>query len=157
MAASLQVLTSTGINMRSKILITLTSLSVAAYSGNAFAQNSRCAPADKVGNHLVGMIQSLMTPADSTTRNRLGLPLVAPSIVALVSDTTVCARARQAMDSLAHATNPQDPEPASSTAPLYVVSIGDWFGVYERNVGIEEPTLIFFFRSLWDYASVAVM
>jgi hypothetical protein len=60
---------------------------------------------------MISTLNRLMngTKKDLLTRASLMLPIVAPSQIVLVTDSTVCARAIQVLDSIIHVTNPDAP------------------------------------------------
>lgn len=83
-------------------------------------------------------------------RSKLHIPAAPASQVALVSDDSTCTRARQALDSLIHVTNPN----AASTLPqraLYVIRIGSVTAVNDPNGRAGEYSPIMFFNPQWSF------
>lgn len=86
---------------------------------------SACLPSDSRSASLVAGLQNISdtnSVADTVVRRKLGIPAVPATQIYLVSDTTTCSRARQALDSLVHATNPS--APALSFPSIYVFAVG---------------------------------
>lgn len=110
-----------------------------------------CHTPDSFSDHLLTVVKSLMAPGDTATRRVLGIPTVQTSQILIVTDSTVCARAGQALDSVATSWNPGAPNPPAGTIPLYVVKIGDSYGILDPTAPPKEWYFIFFFGPLWDY------
>jgi hypothetical protein len=142
--------------MRAGFRFFFSALLLCYVAGRASAQSATCHVADDFSNHLVAMIQSLMVPRDSALRRILGVPLVSTSQVTLVTDSVVCAQAGQAVDSVGRLFAPNEPEPAASSDPLYVVQIGSSFGVLDKNGPIPQHYYhIMYFGPAWEYRSLA--
>jgi hypothetical protein len=139
------------------IRLILGSILLAGISTPALSQSSAtCHGADDFSGHLIAMAQSLMAPADSTLRSKLGMPLVSTSQVTLATDPAVCLRAGQALDSVGRAMTPGQPDPPPSSNPLYVVQIGSSFAVLDRNIPVPQHYYyVFYFGPLWEFRRVA--
>lgn len=83
-------------------------------------------------------------------RSKLHIPAVPATQVALVSDDSACTRARQALDSLIHATNPDAASPLPQRA-LYVIRIGSVTAVNDPNGRAGEYSPIVFFNPQWSF------
>jgi hypothetical protein len=113
-----------------------------------------CGTADSYSSHMIGVINSLMAPADSLfRRDELHLPSASGAQISLVTDENVCTHARQALDSLAAATNPDAPNPPPAR-PVYVFAILTHFGVVDRTQTAGEWIPLFFYSPLWEFLSV---
>jgi len=114
-----------------------------------------CHVADESSAGVIAVLKRLMTSEYAAARTNLGLPLVPPSSIVLVSDAGVCARAGQAADSLVRVWNPNTQVPSGSTDPLYVFKIGSSHGVldlHSNNEGVHWLFMIFF-DSVWAYTA----
>ncbi len=83
-------------------------------------------------------------------RSKLHLPAVPATQVRLVADDSRCKRAREALDSLIHATNPEAAVPLSPRA-LYVIQMGRVMAVNDPSSRAGEYSPIVFFNSEWSY------
>lgn len=83
-------------------------------------------------------------------RSKLHAPATPAAQVVLVSDDSACARARQALDSLIHATNPNAANPLPQRA-LYVIKIGSITAVNDPNGRAGEYSPIVFFNPQWSF------
>lgn len=83
-------------------------------------------------------------------RAALHVPAVPAAQVVLVSDDSTCARARQALDSLIHATNPNAANPLPVRA-LYVIKVGSVTAVNDPNSHAGEYSPIAFFDAQWTF------
>jgi hypothetical protein len=114
-----------------------------------------CHSSDTYSSHIVTVINSLMAPADSNfRRDELHLPFATTAQISLVTDEAICTRARQALDSLIFATNPEATSPRPIRT-LYVFSIASHFGVIDSTdlSGVEWVPL-YFFGPTWSFLSV---
>jgi hypothetical protein len=120
---------------------------------------STCHTADDNSSRVIYILNRIMASDLSAGRDSLGLPLVSPSEVTLVTDSVVCARAGQATDSLVRVWNPTTQVPPNSTNPLYVFKIGTSYGVLDLNSPNEGAHYLFllFFGALWNYSSMITL
>ena len=86
----------------------------------------------------------------TTLRSKLHIPAVPAAQVVLVSDDSTCTRARQALDSLIHATNPNAATPLPERA-LYVIKIGSITAINDPNGRAGEYSPIVFFNPQWSF------
>ena len=122
-------------------------------SGPTTAQ-SRCRPADTNSAHFVRVINLMMMPEHSISRTSNHLPLVKSSEITLVTDSTVCSRAGQAMDSLGHARDGVTRPP--STIPLFVFQIGTSHAVADLlSPNDNDADLIYFFGPSWRFSGIS--
>jgi hypothetical protein len=102
------------------------------------------------------MLHDLQQMADTgnteypVVRAKLHIPVVPAAQVVLVSDDSTCTRARQALDSLIHATNPNAANPLPAR-PLYVIKVGSVTAVNDPNGRAGEYTPIDFFDPQWSF------
>src|SRR6266404_6422169 len=108
--------------MRSGVQLLLAGL-VAVHSVQVGAQSKTCHAADNESAKVIRAVNALMKPESASLRTRLALPFASPSQIVLVSDSTICAQAGQALDSLARAWAPSQPQPPANSNPLYVVQV----------------------------------
>jgi hypothetical protein len=94
---------------------------------------------------------------DSALRNGLGLPLATSSEITLVSDSTICAHAGVAIDSVALDSDPTQMLSPASSAPLYVFRIGQAFGVFDGTVHNDHFAFMFFFGPVWEFLSIGTI
>jgi hypothetical protein len=80
----------------------------------------------------------------------LHLPSLAASQVTLVTDEAACTRARQAQDSLVHATNPSSPGVIPMRA-LYVVKFGTYNALVDPGPRTEGNVMLGLFDPNWTY------
>lgn len=112
-----------------------------------------CHRADVNSAHFIQTLVAMMdtAAARAALRTRLQLPVVTASQITLVTDSTVCARAGQAADSVARVWEPSmtlDP----TTDPLYVIKVGTSYAVIDlNNVDDGESDFVFIFGPLWEY------
>lgn len=112
-----------------------------------------CHRADVNSAHFIQVLLAMMDTAAARTalRTSLQLPVVPASQITLVTDSTVCARAGQAADSVFKVWEPSstlDP----TTAPLYVIKVGTSYAVTDlNNVDDGESDFVFIFGPLWEY------
>ena len=88
-------------------------------------------------------------------RTSYGIPLVTSSQITLVADSTVCARAGQAMDALASTMDPTS-RPAA-TIPLWVYQIGTtYYAVVDTlSSNTNDADFIYLFDSSWIFKGVS--
>jgi hypothetical protein len=101
---------------------------------------------------MIATIKKLMGP-DSSYRKSLGLTATTDSAIVLVSDSTLCARAGQAMDSVSLADDPSQALPPW-THPIYLLKIGPAYGVRSSIDQTGHYNFVFFFDSLWQLLSI---
>lgn len=124
-------------------------------SGRAMGQTT-CHTNDAHADHFKGILQQMMTPASARLRTAVGVAQVDSTQISLVSDPVLCARAGQALDSLATVWAPTSHGPHPSTASLYVFRVGTSYGViylHPSNTGDRDP--IMFFDTSWAYTGSA--
>ncbi|MGH9421499.1 MAG: hypothetical protein ACRD3J_16090 [Thermoanaerobaculia bacterium] len=126
-----------------------------ACSATLHAQGATCNQPDSVSTHLIAYINAVM--GDSALRNGLGLPVATPSEITLISDSTVCAHAGAAIDSVALDSDPTQTLLPPSGAPLYVFRIGSAFGVFDGTVHNDHFAFILFFGSVWQFLSMGAI
>lgn len=117
------------------------------YSANGHAQN--CKTADATSAAMISQLNEMMT-GDSTIRVNLQLPVTNSSQIVFVSTDSVCLRARQALDSLTHATNPSSPSTIPARA-LYVISVGGYVAVADPTDGASGWLPMYIFDPLWSF------
>ncbi|MBA3646809.1 MAG: hypothetical protein H0W63_11620 [Gemmatimonadaceae bacterium] len=122
---------------------------LAAFAAPLGAQN--CHGADSLSSDIITEINSLMG-TDDTVRTTLGIPAATPSQVALVSNETICAVARQAVDSTVHSTNPLAPATIPQRA-LYVVTVGVYYAIVDPTAMTGEWLSMYFFDANWNYVN----
>ena len=136
-----------------KILVIASVIAVGLSPSSAVGAQA-CHAADTYSAHMITVLNSLMTPADSIfRRDQLHLPAATSAQISLVSNDSVCIRARQALDSLAVATNPDAINPDPPT-PLYVFAISTHFGIVDPTDSAGEWIPLYFFGPLWNFLSV---
>lgn len=120
-------------------------------SSLAGAQNT-CHAADMNSARFIQSLNSMMAPDASAFRAKLQMPLVLSSQIFLVSNSTTCARAGLAQDSIVKVWVPTATHPPT-TAPLYVIQIGTSFAVEDLNSPRSggEYGMVFIFGPLWEY------
>jgi hypothetical protein len=122
----------------------------------AYAQTT-CHPNGNWADHFRGSLTTMMTPEGASLRTKFALPLVDSSQISLVSDPVVCARAGQALDSLATVWAPTTHGLHPSTGLLFVYKVGTSYAVIYQNSGPDlDGDIIYFFGSSWVYKGVAI-
>ena len=140
--------------MRSGVQLLLAGL-VAVHSVQVGAQSKTCHAADNESAKVIRAVNALMKPESASLRTRLALPFASPSQIVLVSDSTICAQAGQALDSLARAWAPSQPQPPANSNPLYVVQVGSYFAVVDENgPPPNQSQFIFYFSPLWEFRTM---
>ena len=111
-----------------------------------------CKAADTASVRIIARIQAVVSGTTKAVQARaiLHLPSLAASQVTLVIDEASCVRARQAQDSLVHATNPSSPSVIPARA-LYVVKLGDCNALVDPGPRTEGNVMLGFFDSNWVY------
>jgi hypothetical protein len=128
-------------------------LTLGCVSEHAVAHN-RCRPRDADSDHFVRVINLMMRPDGANYRASFGLPLASSQQIALVSDSTICAVAGQAMDAYARTVDPAPRAP--STIPLFVFRIGTSYAVVDLlSPNTNDADFIYFFDSTWKYKGVS--
>ncbi len=122
-------------------------------SQQGFAQ-SRCRPHDEDSDHFLRVMNLMMGPSHAGYRTSLSIPLVTAAQITLVTDSTVCARAGQAMDALARTVDPAPRPP--STIPLFVFQIGTSYAVIDLlSPNDNDADFIYFFDPSWNFTGVS--
>jgi hypothetical protein len=129
---------------------------VVVHSVQAGAQSKKtCHAADNESANVVRAVNALMKTESAQLRARLGVPFVSPSQIALVSNSIVCARAGQSLDSIAGAWVPNQPQPPANSNPLYVMRVGSYFAVVDENgPPPDQSQFIFYFSPLWEFLTM---
>ena len=131
-------------------------LSLAPEIGSA--QSGTCKSTDAFSNHVIASLRLLMSPTNSAERTAIGLPQVNTAEVALISDANICTQARLAMDSLAHAWNPNVASPPLDSRALYVVQVGNTYCVFNPYVASNNNyEFLYYFASNWQFVSMRVL
>lgn len=134
-------------------VVTIASFAVAQ---PALAQ--ACHASDARGQSMVLGLQRIADTAETSNvlvRSKIHTPAVPATQVALVTDDSVCARARQALDSLIHATNPNAANPLPAR-PLYVIRVGTVTAINDPSGSAGEYSPIAFFDPLWAFLGVVL-
>jgi len=131
--------------------VILVALAAAAVPRLAISQS--CKTAD---SQSASMLIGLRKLADTTgteyivLRSKLQTAAVSAAQVTLVSDDSTCARARQALDSLIHANNPNALNPLPPRA-LYVMRVGSVTAVRDPAGRAGEYSPILFLDYRWSF------
>jgi hypothetical protein len=135
----------------------LTILALLALLPSLCMAQRTCHTQNGESQHFRRVFFAMMAADQGTFRTKYSLPLVDSTQITLVSDSTVCARAGQALDSLARVWEPTAPGPAS-TAPLYVFKIGtmSYALVDAEYIDDDDFEAILFFGSDWSYKGSSV-
>lgn len=93
-----------------------------------------CIAANDTSTEMIRRINGIMSGSTQDEKGRiaLGLPRVTPSEVVLVTDSTVCARGLQVLDSLVKASNPRAPA-VMPPRNVYVIRVGTYTAVADRT------------------------
>jgi hypothetical protein len=133
---------------------TLTAAAFLLLISDSASAQSRCRPADTNSAHFVRIFNLMMMPEHSISRTSNHLPLVKSSQISLVTDSTVCSRAGQAMDSLGYARDGVTRPP--STIPLFVFQIGTSHAVVDLlSPNDNDADLIYFFGPSWRFGGIS--
>ena len=123
---------------------------LAVLAGSANGQNS-CHGADNNSAHFIYTLNKLTASNQSAFRAKLQLPLVTSSDIVLVSDSTTCARAGIALDSIVKVWVPTATH-SPTTAPLYIIRIGTLYAVADLNsASTSDFDWVLIFGPLWEY------
>jgi hypothetical protein len=118
------------------------------------AAQTRCRAADTNSAHFLRIINMMMSPEHSASRTGHSLPLVTSAQITLVTDSTLCSTAGQAMDSVSHARDGVTRPP--STIPLYVFQIGTSYAVVDLlSPNDNDADFIYFFGASWNFTGVS--
>lgn len=111
-----------------------------------------CIAADTASVRIIATVQRIVTGTTKAaqTRAMLHLPSLTASEVTLVTDEASCARGRQALDSLVHATNPDAPSVLPARA-LYVVKFGTYNALVDPTARTEGDYSLDLFDPNWAY------
>jgi len=125
------------------VLLTLASLPLQAQSRTCHAANDTSA-------NVIKAVNAMMTPQAGSLRSQAGIPLVSSSEIVLVTDASICARAGQALDSLAYAWAPTQPASPANSDALYVIQLGSDYAVVDPpSAKLEHFGLILYFSGVW--------
>lgn len=123
------------------------------------AQNA-CHASDDNSVQFVASFKAMMDNKFAGMRAKLGVPQVDPSQVVLVSDSTTCALAGAAVDSLMNTWDTTSPTLPPSTDPIYVIQIGTAYAVIDLNSPTDDGTefdSVFVFSAGWVYRGMLAM
>ena len=111
-----------------------------------------CLGPDTASVRIIATIRGIVTGGTKAAQSRamLHLPKLDASEVTLVTDEASCVRARQALDSLVHATNPNAPSVLPVRA-LYVVKFGTYNALVDPTVRTEGDFSLDLFDPNWAY------
>jgi hypothetical protein len=112
-----------------------------------------CLGADTSSARIIARVQAYVTGASTgaaQTRAMLHLPSLVASQVTLLTDEASCVRARQAQDSLVHATNPDSPA-VMPVRGLYVVKLGTYNALVDPCARSQGEAMLGFFDPNWAY------
>jgi hypothetical protein len=133
------------------VLLLLSLATLALPTRTLHAQS--CLGPDTASVRIIATIRGIVTgggPKAAQSRAMLHLPKLTASEVTLVTDEASCVRARQALDSLVHATNPNAPSVLPGRA-LYVVKFGTYNGLVDPTVRTEGDFSLDLFDPNWAY------
>jgi hypothetical protein len=133
----------------------LVACAFALMSSRAIGQTT-CHAHDADGEHFKRILQMMMSPSNARLRTAVGVQYVDSTQISLVSNPVLCARAGQALDSLATVWSPTSHGPHPSTVSLYVFRVGTSYAVtylHPSNTG--DGDLIMFFDISWAYTGSA--
>lgn len=117
--------------MKNIVLLSLIASLLTPYQDLA-AQSCLCV--DTRSNEMIATVKRIVTGTTQgsvQTRAMLNLPGLSASQVTLVANDSSCVRARQAEDSVIHATSPTAPAEIPARGP-YVIKLGDYNAVAPR-------------------------
>lgn len=134
-----------------KNMLLLVSVAIATLPAHDLRAQSCIAP-DTASARIIATIQRIVTGTTKAAQSRavLHIPSLTASQVTLVTDEVSCARARQAQDSLVHATNPNAPSSLPARA-LYVVKLGTYNALVDPGARTEGDAMLGFFDPNWAY------
>ena len=131
-----------------KVLIPIVSLLVGLRTVSLHARTDMCDPPDSTSAALLEIVQGMMSPDDSL-RIDLQLPLVSAAEVTVVQSDSTCLRATEALDDLTREHYPG--AEGFGPRPVYVIAVGDYFGVYEHDPDAGHWGGFHFFSPIWAY------
>jgi hypothetical protein len=115
---------------------------------------STCRAADGESARFLGVLTRMMQADEAGLRTSMSVSLVDTSQIVLVTNSTVCVQAGQALDSLAYAINPVTHSPAS--IPLFVFQIGTSYAIVDLlSPNANDAEFIHFFSSSWQYTGTS--
>jgi hypothetical protein len=103
-----------------------------------------CHAADAVSAEMIRRFRSTMTSSDPRvvrSRTMMRLPKIDPSLIVLATDESFCRRAREAVDSVIHSTNPRALAQFRPRPPSYVIRIGDYTAVMDYRLPLTPDDL----------------
>lgn len=111
-----------------------------------------CLGPDTASVRIIATIRGIVTggPKAAQSRAMLHLPKLAASDVILVTDEASCVRARQAQDSLVHATNPDAPRVLPARA-MYVVKFGTYNALVDPTNRMQGDFVLDLFDPGWTH------
>ena len=111
-----------------------------------------CLGPDTASVRIIATIRAIVTGTTKAAQSRamLHLPKLSASEVTLVTDEASCVRAREAQDSLVHATNPNAPR-VLPARPMYVVKFGTFNALVDPNNRMQGDSVLDLFDPNWAY------
>jgi hypothetical protein len=111
-----------------------------------------CLGPDTASVRIIATIRGIVTGGTKAAQSRamLHLPKLTASEVTLVTDEASCTRARQAQDSLVHATNPNAPRVLPARA-MYVVKFGTFNALVDPTNRMEGDFVLDLFDPRWTH------
>ena len=111
-----------------------------------------CLGPDTASVRIIATIRGIVTGGTKAAQSRamLHLPKLTASEVTLVTDEASCVRARQAQDSLVHATNPDAPRVLPARA-MYVVKFGTFNALVDPTNRMQGDFVLDLFDPRWTY------
>lgn len=134
------------------LVISFIFLAVSVVVPKAGAQS--CKSADQTSAVVTSEIRQIVTTSNRV-RDSLQLPLVSASQVVLVTDTLICSRVREALDSMIVATTPDAIN--LGPRPIYTIRIGTYYAAINPGSQFSEFLPVFFFNALFAYLSVLAL
>jgi hypothetical protein len=120
------------------------------------AQNT-CHCPDVNSDHFIYSLNKMMAAEQTAFRAKLSMPLVTSAEIYLVSDSTTCALAGAAADSMVKVWLPNETVSVSSTS-LYVIKIGTSYAVADLNSPrTSEFAHVLIFGPRWEYRGIIAM
>jgi hypothetical protein len=115
------------------------------------AQAQSCKAPDTLASNVAYELRRIASN-DNTLRDKLRLPLAKPNQVVLVSDTAICTRVRQALDSMIKSVTP---DPINlGPRPIYTIRVGSHYAAINPGSQAGEFTPVFIFDSRFTYLSM---
>lgn len=115
------------------------------------AHGQSCKTSDATSARVATEVRRIAT-TNNAIRDSLHMPLVTPAQVLLVSDTTICTRVRQALDSMI-VTTTDDPINLGPRA-IYTIQVGSFFAAVNPGSEMGEFMPVFFFNNLFSFLRV---